>query len=233
MNKIDTKGNSGCSLYGLAVVALVLSVIALVVLVGLLLAAGTALIAFMTQAGSLSLAGGPAMGGWVGAALLATALLLLFIILVLLLVLLWCTCGGNTGQLKNLLKLLPLLKTLHDGLDGTAKALALMATALKEAERPVQLVGGAFHEAGDKVDVSLPIVTPHKEHFGLLHADVVTGFNTDHWRPFGEAKAKLQTAGDKFEGQADSLDKKLDEAATHCLAASEALQTIADVLAGL
>jgi hypothetical protein len=88
-------------------------------------------------------------------------------------------------------------------------------------------VGGALSEAGDKLDIAIVKLTPNVTHFDILNADVVTGLSATEWKPFGEAKTSLKTAGGKLKDDPDSLDAKLGETADQCHIAALSLRVIA------
>ena len=198
MNNSKSNSDCGCGDCGPARVMVVLLAIGLFVVAGALLAAGMAATAVFSQLGPLGAAAGalqaPAAGGLGSALLVVPALVLLVVVLILLLVLLWCCCG-SAGQLKDVLALLPLVKTAAAGMNAAADALFMMERSLREAQLPVRALGDALTEAGDKVDITVPIVSAQTHHFGLLHADVVTGLNMDSWQPLGDAKTRLHIAG--------------------------------------
>jgi hypothetical protein len=159
--------------------------------------------------------------------LIVAVLFLLFVILVLLITLLWCACG-NAGRLQSVLLQLPMLQTVATSLNATAEALFLMEQALRDAQVPVRSVGSALHGAGDNLDeIAIPKITPHVTHFNILNADVVTGLSTTEWKPFGDAKTKLQAAGEMLNGDPDSLEAKLGETADQCHTAAVNLKVIA------
>ena len=236
MNKTESRSDRECTACGTVGTLFIIIAIFMFTMVGFLLAGGFVLILFVAQAGSLNSAGNmpgalPNIG--MGATvLIVPALVLLLIILILLVILLWRSFG-SASQLQALLKLLPLLKNVASSLNTMAEALYLIERGLREAQIPLRSVGSALHDAAYKVDITLPILTAQTKHFDLLGTDVMIGLKTDNWKPFGEVKTNLQTAGAKLEGNSDSLDSKFGDTADQCHSIADGLKVIAQALSQL
>lgn len=243
--RLTTNDDCGCGTGRKWILLLVVAAFFLTLIAGVLLVAGLALLWFL-----LSMRGGmstpaPAPAplppmvmpsfdmfglGQIGiGALLLLAALLLLLILILLVVLLFCSCG-KPRWLKDLFKLLPMLKEIGVALNAAADAFAAMELGLRAAQVPVEAAGTLLHDASEKVNINIPTLSPKTADFAVLGVPVMIGLEPHNEWPLGEAKKKLADASAKLKDAPDGLSPKLGTVADQCHLASAAMRTIAGIV---
>lgn len=235
LQEVPSKGpGGGCASRGTGTWLLVMAALFFAVMAAIFLAASLALLWLAPGRDGAPLPPPPS-------ALLIPVLILLALVLILLLVLLWCCCGGGGLRrglrlLRELFSFLPQFRQIAGGIEDAAKALDAMASALRLARTPVDVTGGALLDAGDKVDVSVPTVEPVRRSISLgpnNSVSVVVGLQAGTpVSPFGDAKAKLRTAGWNLTGD-DSLSARMEEVAAQCNNAAAGLRAVKGVLDAL